>query len=74
MTQVFIISAVIAGILFILWISKKEELKKAEVRIEHLNHILQEKQKHDTSRDDLRWQAVLKQDMVDDLVGTDYLF
>ena len=52
MTQAFIISAVITCILFFLWISKKDELEKAEVRIEHLNDILQEKQKHDTSRDD----------------------
>jgi hypothetical protein len=37
MTIAFIISAVIAGILFFLWISQKEELEKAEVQIKHLN-------------------------------------
>ena len=54
MTLAFIISAVIAGILFFLWISQKEELEKAEVQIKHLNGSLQEKLKHDTSRDDFR--------------------
>ena len=68
MTLAFIISAVIAGILFFLWISQKEELEKAEVQIKHLNGSLQEKLKHDTSRDDFRWQTVLKQDMIDDII------
>lgn len=68
MTIAFIISAVIAGILFFLWISQKEELEKAEVQIKHLNGSLQEKLKHDTSRDDFRWQTVLKQDMIDDII------
>ena len=53
MTIAFIISAVIAGTLFFLWISQKEELEKAEVQIKHINDSLQEKLKHDTSRDDL---------------------
>lgn len=69
MTLAFIISALIAGILFFLWSSQKEELEKAEVQIKHLNGSLQEKLKHDTSRDDFRWQTVLKQDMIDDLVA-----
>ena len=68
MTIAFIISAVIAGILFFLWISQKEELEKAEVQIKHLNGSLQEKMKHDTSRDDFRWRTVLKQYMIDDII------
>lgn len=68
MTLAFIIAAVVAGILFFLWISQKEELEKAEVQIKHLNGSLQEKLKHETSSDDFRWQTVLKQDMVDDII------
>lgn len=68
MTIAFIIAAVVAGILFFLWISQKEELEKAEVQIKHLNGSLQEKLKHETSSDDFRWQTVLKQDMVDDII------
>ena len=69
MTLAFIISAVIAGILFFLWISLKDKLEMAETQIKHLNDSLQEKLKHDTSRDEFRLQTVLKQDMIDDLVA-----
>ena len=68
MTLAFIISAVIAGILFFLWISLKDKLEMAETQIKHLNDSLQAKLKHDTSRDEFRWQTVLKQDMIDDII------
>ena len=68
MTLAFIITAVIAGILLFLWISQKEELEKAEVQIKHLNKSLQEKQEHDATKGNFRWQTVLKQDMVDDII------
>ena len=40
----------------------------AETQIQHLNDTLQEKPKHDTSRDEFRWQTVLKQDIIDDII------
>ena len=68
MTLAFIISAVIAGILFFLWITQKEELDKANIQNSHLNNRLQEELKKDTSRDDFRWQTVLKKEDIDDVL------
>lgn len=68
MTLAFIISAVIAGVLFFLWINQKEELEKAEVQITHLNGRIQEELMRDSSKDDFRWQTILKQDQVDDVL------
>lgn len=60
MTIAFIISAVIAGILFFLLISKRDELKKAEDQTERLNSRLQEMMKESNATKDFRLQAILE--------------
>lgn len=68
MTIAFIISAVIAGILFFLLISKRDELKKAEDQTERLNSRLQEMMKESNATKDFRLQAILEDNMIDDII------
>ena len=53
---------------FFLLISKRDELKKAEDQTERLNSRLQEMMKESNATKDFRLQAILEDNMIDDII------